>query len=115
MIVMLTSSGGLVGTYLIKHFREIDNFRIVAVDCNEVVPAKLFADAFYIVPIETENGFTEQINEIFKLENCDVLIPVSSYDVKFFSENRQYFPMDLLIIENELNTTLSDKKSAIHT
>ncbi len=109
--IMLTSAGGLVGTYLIKHFRETTDYRIVAVDCNELCPAKLNADVFYLVPRVNEDGFAEKINQIFQVENCDALIPVSSYDVKFFSENREKFPMRLLIIEKELNNILNNKET----
>ena len=38
--ILITSAGGLVGTFLIKHFREMDNYYLVGTDMSGYVPLK---------------------------------------------------------------------------
>lgn len=110
--ILLTSAGGLVGTYLIKHLKATRDCRIVAADTSKLTPAAENADVFYLVPRVSEDGFLQRINEIIRSEGCNVVIPVASHDVSFFSGHMDDLPdgMRLMIIERELNDVLSDKQ-----
>ncbi|MGI6635190.1 MAG: ATP-grasp domain-containing protein [Christensenellales bacterium] len=115
MDVLLLSAGGLVGTYLIKHFKEIrEDFRIIATDMSEMVPAKYLADAFFTVPATSDSGYVDAINEIISACNPKVIIPITSYDVLAFAADPLYcrYYNRMLIMNEEQNRILHQKRTS---
>jgi carbamoyl-phosphate synthase large subunit len=92
--ILLTSAGGLTGVFLSKHFKSSASYKIVGVDMSNQNPLMKWIDVFYKVPSTKDNNFLNAIEEIINNEKVDVLIPISSYDVDFFSN---------LDIQNKLN------------
>lgn len=112
--VLLTSVGGLTGTYLTKLLKAESKYRIVGTDMNEMVALKHKLDAFYRVPSNNAENFMQSIHNIIIKEDIDYLIPVSSYDMKIFSKTQI---KDLLkatrylVVDESTNQTLHYKDS----
>ena len=111
--VLITSAGGLTGVYLSKHYKKTDIYRIVGVDMSDVNPLKKWVDAFYKVPSIMDNNFLSIIKDIINKEKIDVLIPVSSYDIDFFSKNtiqNELREVKFLTMDYSDHINLHDKK-----
>lgn len=91
--LLLTSSGGLTGVYLSKHFKETSNYRIIAIDMSQANPLSKWVDSFYKVPSVQDEMFLPTIKKIISIESVNIIIPITSYDVDYFSRTE---------IQNEL-------------
>jgi carbamoyl-phosphate synthase large subunit len=109
--IVITSAGGLVGTYLIRHLKATRDCRIVALDVNRDVYASVAADEFHLAPRTTDEAYPEAIRNVLAREKPDVFLPVASHDVAFFAARRKEFPVDMLVTDAETNTALADKRS----
>lgn len=112
--ILLTSAGGLTGTYLIKHFqRSCKENKIIAVDVNDLVPAKILADKFYCVPYLTDAEiYKSAISEIVSNNNIEYIIPITSKDMDFYSTNTEWLDdinLKYCIVDKETNEKLSNK------
>jgi carbamoyl-phosphate synthase large subunit len=94
--LLLTSAGGLTGVYLSKHYKKNSNYRIIGVDISDLNPLKKWVDVFYKVPAIKDSNFLSVIRDIIDKEKIDILIPLTSYDIDFFSKP---------IVQNELRET----------
>lgn len=113
MRILITSAGGLVGTFLIKHYRESRcSARIIATDISEHVPAKLLADEFYLVPSSSNANYEHIISEIVLNENPEVIIPGSSYDVTAFAAFGRKYENRMLIMDEHYNTLFHNKETS---
>ncbi len=111
--ILLTSAGGLTGIFLSKHFKKTSDYRIVGVDMSDINPLKEWVDVFYKVPAIKANDFLLTIKNIIFKEKVDVVIPVSSYDVDFFSKATvqvQLADVKLLTMDYDDHIKLHDKK-----
>lgn len=115
--IMITSAGGLIGTFLAKHLTknmmEGYRYRLVAVDFSEHVYVKHLADRFYKVPMTGGQGYAEQIFALLKKEDIHILFPTSAMDVSFFSgikKDIQAAGVSLLICDPDALHTLHHKK-----
>jgi len=112
--VLLTSAGGLTGVFLSKHYKKNSNYRVVGVDMSDVNPLKKWVDAFYKVPSIKDSNFLSIIKDIIDKEKIDVLIPISSYDIDFFSKitvQNELREIKLLTMDYTDHINLHDKKS----
>lgn len=110
--VLLTSAGGITGTFLIKHLSKTTEYRIVGADMQHNISLVNQLSAFYQVPPCSDKNFIESIKEIVKKESVDVVIPVSSYDVEEFSKNisDDLLKDKMLVMPYEQHKILHDKK-----
>ncbi len=110
--ILITSAGGLTGTYLIRHLKsqkQLD-LRIITIDNNDKIPAKVFSDKFYKVPkLYDSVQYMKEILEIVAKESIDVLIPTASWDVDFYAENGFLQEVKMLLPNDVTNRLLSNK------
>lgn len=112
--LLLTSAGGLTGVFLSKHYKKTSNYKIVGVDMSNVNPLKKWVDVFYKVPSVNDKNFLPTIKDIISKEKIDVLIPVSSYDIDFFSKinvQNELREVKLLTMDYIDHINLHDKES----
>lgn len=112
--ILLTSAGGLTGTYLFKHLKQNSQYQIVAIDMTEINPLKKWADAFYKVPAVKDKDYLAVLKEIITKEKIDIIIPVTSYDVDFLSKKSVQQELDgakMLVMDYEYHSILHNKES----
>lgn len=112
--ILLTSAGGLTGTYLIKNYRRSDKYdcNIIAIDVNNDVPARSMADKFYCVPFLREKElYIDTVTKIIEENHIDVIIPITSRDVDFYSANNFCPNVKKMILDSDINDRLSNKKT----
>lgn len=63
--------------------------KIVAVDISNTAPAIYFADAFYLIPRISDNGYIESLIEISKKENISLIVPTIDTELLKLMENRE--------------------------
>jgi len=109
--VLITSAGGLVGTYLTKHLKA-KGYTLVGTDMSGVIPKKDMLDGFYITCASAAPEYPDVIAEIVKKEQIDVVIPVSSYDMNVFTDKNVQQKLGnakLLVMDKDMHFTLHDK------
>ena len=112
--ILLTSAGGLTGVFLSKHYKKTDNYRIIGVDMSDINPIRKWVEAFYKVPSLKDKNFLSTIKDIIQKEEVDILIPISSYDIDFFSKiniQNELGEIKVLIMNYIDHITLHDKQS----
>ena len=108
--LLLTSAGGLTGTYLIKHLREsLPEVELLGVDTNRNSPAATWLDHFCVVPRVSEESFESVLREFVESFKPDLMIPVASHDVDYFSEKKDLWPMKMGIMDYAEHVKLHDK------
>lgn len=111
--ILLTSAGGSTGTYLIRLLKKClgEKVKIVAVDANNNVPAKVLADRFYVVPsFSNESEYLSSLQKIVAEEKITHMIPVTSYDMDFYTSHPLSIGVKRLIVDEETNRVLSNKR-----
>lgn len=112
--ILLTSVGGLTGTYLVKHLNSSHLYRIIAIDMSELNYAKTVVDAFYLVPPVNHEDYLEKIKFIIDKENVDAIIPLTSYDVNVYSAldfRKELSNIRMLIMDYEDHMAFHNKRS----
>lgn len=109
--VLLTSAGGLTGTYLLRNFKDSTKYEIftVSVDINQDVPAKYFSDVFYKAPKINDEKYINFLKKLMQEYTFDCIIPITSLDVDFFSVNK-FSDYRILTPNYIINETLSNKR-----
>lgn len=111
--ILLTSVGGLTGTYLTKVFLKTGGFNIIGVDMGNNIPLKESLHRFINVPASNSPDYIDVIKGIVNKEKVDYIIPVSSYDMNVFSKlsDDPLLGEKMLIIDYKTNNTLHNKKN----
>ncbi len=110
--ILITSAGGLVGTFLIKHFQEVGNYYLVGTDMSEYVPLKEKLDAYYQVVPNRSEAYLDNIRRIIEKEQIEIVLPISSYDVEMYSKKeirKQVEPAKMLLLDYEIYKILHNK------
>ena len=111
--LLLTSAGGLTGTYLIKHLRNCaPDIELIGIDTNVNCPAASWLNAFCVVPKLNSPSFEDVFKEFIATQKPNFLIPVASHDVDYFSAMKDLYPMKMLIMDYAEHMKLHDKKNA---
>ena len=81
--VMFTGAGAPQAATLIRKLRNNGDCscRLIALDMNDDVIGRYWADAFYRIPQAGAPGYGERIKEIIAAEKPDALLNVSENDV----------------------------------
>lgn len=112
--ILITSVGGLVGTYLTKHLKKTGKYYLVGVDMSFDVPLRAKLDAFYLTSSSKEKKYLDEIEDIIQGEKIDIIIPVSSYDMEvyFRQEIKQRLqPVKMLVMDYTIHSVLCDKSA----
>lgn len=88
--ILLVSVGGVTGTYILKHLKETKDYYLVGCDVKEEVALKNNLDAYYIVPLVTEESYPFEIDNVVSEEAIDIIIPITSYDMMVFGKDPLY-------------------------
>jgi len=110
--VLLTSAGGLTGIYLAKLISSFTDVKLFTCDYSNDNPLKKWS-TFVQVPLISDKTYQNKILEILKEFKIDIIIPVTSNDIDFFSSphNRNSFLITMfLVTEFETNQLLSNKE-----
>lgn len=90
--ILITSAGGLTGTFLIKHLLQHPiqgyKYRIVAMDSSEYVYAKHVVDSFYKVPASSDPNYANMVLSLVEQEQIEIIFPTTSYDTPFYSKHK---------------------------
>ncbi len=94
--VLVTGVGGTVGQSVIKALGlERKSFKVIAVDMNPHSAGLYFSDELidgsYTVPSCKAPEYRDEMVEIIEKEGLDVVVPTPEPEVRFFSENFNYF------------------------
>lgn len=111
--ILLTSAGGLTGVFLSKHFNQNCDYKIIAIDMSNLNPLNKWVDSFYKVPSVKDESFIPKLKEIIDREKVEILLPLSSYDIDFFSKLdilSEIGPVKMLVMDYSLHNKLHDKK-----
>lgn len=85
--ILVTGAGGAAVTDLIKHLK--NNYRVIAVDCDEHAAGLHFADEGYVVPRGDDYRFVGVMRRICETEKVQVVVPlvdeelIPSFDLGF--------------------------------
>lgn len=112
--ILLTSAGGLTGIFLSKHLKNTGDYKIVAIDKSEINPLLNWVDSFYAVPSIDDELYFENLINIINQEQIDILIPITSFDVEFFSKpevKMKLSSIKYLLLDYDIHKILSNKKS----
>jgi carbamoyl-phosphate synthase large subunit len=85
--VMLTSVGGLAGYFIVRHLSALNQYKLVGLDAESIVSSCELLDKYINTSKATSSNFETEIANICNQENIDVIIPISSHDVDFFTKN----------------------------
>jgi carbamoyl-phosphate synthase large subunit len=110
--ILLTSAGGLSGIFLSKHLKNTGSYKLVAIDRSERNPLLNWVDSFYTVPSVTDELYLQKIVDIIKLEQIEIIIPITSFDVEFFSMPDVKLKLDsvkYLLLDYNIQKILSNK------
>ena len=90
--VLLTGSGapGTKGTvYSLKKMKKIN--LIVGVDINNILSTDKICNKFYKIPSTEDNDYTKQLLKISKINNINLILPQTTKENIFLSNNKNYF------------------------
>ncbi|MBB3069412.1 carbamoyl-phosphate synthase large subunit [Paenibacillus baekrokdamisoli] len=117
MNLLITSAGGISGTFLIRHLLDhpIDNchYNIVAVDSDEHSLARYMSPTFYHVPKCNDPRYEKVIYDIIIKENIHMIFPVTSYDTPFYAKHKNKLSsmgVKLLVCDSTTHELLHNKK-----
>jgi len=93
--VLVTGAGALLGQGIIKSLRLADNdYYIVAVDPDPRSIGLYWADKACLVPMATELNYLENVCQIIKRENPDVILIGTDVELMIFAENKEKIELD---------------------
>ena len=87
MNILVTSAGGPAAIGVIKslkHFDKNNEHKIIATDVDELSVGFYLADNWYVVPRADEDGFIDEIRDIIKDVNIDLVLPTGNLEIKHF-------------------------------
>jgi carbamoylphosphate synthase large subunit len=97
---VLVSAAGAPGTAaLLRALRENGErtVRLVGTDMSERSVGRHLCDVFLLVPPGSDPGFADAMLEIVERERVDAVLPQSSFDLAGLAEERDRFPVPVLV------------------
>lgn len=111
--ILLTSAGGLTGVFLTKHLIKYTDLELFCIDMTNDNPLPKWTKNTFVCPSTSSPDYGAFIQDFVHNYKIDIIIPVSSYDVTFFSkESTSNLIKDarILVLSEKLNLILSNKK-----
>ena len=69
--ILITSAGGLTGTFLTRHFIKLNEYEIFGADASKNVPLASRLEACFQVPYCSDPKYIDYIRDIVKKEKID--------------------------------------------
>lgn len=112
--VLITSCGGLTGTYLTKLLS--NDYSVFGVDISDNIALKDKLTRFIRVPKSDSNEYIPKIKQIIFDENIKYLIPVSAYDINVFSKysDDEQLKNKMLIVDYQTNDNFHNKENCYY-
>jgi carbamoyl-phosphate synthase large subunit len=110
--ILLTSVGGLTGLYISKHLKKTSSHQLIGIDNSIMNPSINWVDNFYEVPLVNDNNFEKALFKIIKKEKIDIIIPITSYDMNFFTQQKiknKIRDVKILAMSHKIHRQLSNK------
>jgi carbamoyl-phosphate synthase large subunit len=85
--ILLTSVGAVAGDFIVRHLRSFKDYRLIGLDVDDEVACYSILNSFYRTSKTISEEFKLELVHICNIENIDVIIPISSHDIDFFSQN----------------------------
>lgn len=78
---------------LVEYFKNRNNGfnKVVVTDCNKYAPALYISDKYYIVSRMDTKGYIDEIIDICRNENINVILPLQENELLLISKNRKKF------------------------
>lgn len=111
--ILLTSAGGLTGVFLTKHLTKFEDLEIFCIDMSSNHPLLQWTKNVYLCPASNSLDYTAFIRDFLEKHSIHIVIPVTSYDMEFFSKkinSKVFGNSKSLIVDEEINTLLSSKE-----
>tara|TARA_R110002073_G_scaffold334795_1_gene525083 strand:- start:926 stop:1993 length:1068 start_codon:yes stop_codon:yes gene_type:complete len=92
--IIVTGAGapGIKGTlFALTHAETGGDFRITGIDIADDVPGKNLVDSFYKVPSPEDPNYKEAILNIIEKENISLIVPQTTREIAFYSQQKSYF------------------------
>jgi len=114
--ILLSASGSPGSAALVRALRNNGerDVRLVGVDMSERAIGHHLCDAFRLVPPGDDPGFVDAIRDLVELEQVDVVLPQSSYDLKGLAERRTEFGDTKVLVSEPRAIALSNEKAACY-
>lgn len=112
--LLLTSAGGLTGIFLTKHLSKYKDLEIYCIDMTNDNPLQKWTNNVFLCPSTSSPEYPNYIKNFVLEHSIEVIIPITSYDVEFFSKktNRDLIKeVKMMIIDEQTNLILSNKES----
>jgi carbamoylphosphate synthase large subunit len=109
--ILVTASGAPGTAALLRALRENGerDVRLVGTDMSERAVGKHLCDTFHVVPPGSDPGFADAIGEVVERDGVDVVLPQSSFDLHGLAEQRERFPVPVLVSSPETIRRSNDK------
>lgn len=111
--ILLTSVGGLTGTYLSKYYKRFPQFRVIGADMSDEIASMQWLDRFYKISSAKDiEEYERQLVQIIETENIHYIIPTASYDMNAFTKSAFLSQMKdkMLIMDRDMHIHLHNKK-----
>lgn len=108
MNVLITSIGKRV--QLIKYLKK--NLKIIGTDCQQLIPAKHFVDKFYLVSKFDDEDYIEELLNICRIEQINMVIPLYEKEFVSLENNRNRFKelnIEILLSSQEIINICNNK------
>jgi len=115
--ILITSIGSLSAPFVVNVLSS--SYNIIGVDIypKSWISCSNRVNVFYQVPKTDSNNYKEVILDICKKNNIDVIIPLTDFDVDFYTINKVLFEKNNIIVtvnDIELNSVFRDKYKLSH-
>ena len=89
--ILLPGAGGFAAINIIKTLKSTNIFkgRIIVSDSNPLSSGFYLADRWYVLPKISESNYFEKLLEIVRVEEIDVILPTSGFDILPLSKNKE--------------------------
>ena len=112
--ILITSIAGLAGLVVSKTLIKDYNLELFGIDVVDYLIGVQEKIKYTISPLTTSVEYYDFIKNFIHDYRIDIIIPVSSHDIDFFSINKDYFSQycKLLILDRELHNKMNNKPEA---
>jgi carbamoyl-phosphate synthase large subunit len=112
--LLLTSAGGLTGIFLTKYLSDYVDLEIYCIDMTNDNPLQKWTNNVFLCPSTNSPEYPSFIKNFVMEHSIEIIIPVTSYDVEFFSKKSSrdlIKEVKMMIIDEQTNLILSNKES----
>ena len=108
--VLVTGIGGNVGQGILRNIINLNkNIRIIGTGIEEFSGGNHLCDTYYKLPYSYLDSYINEMLEIVKKENVELILPSTDYETFFLSKNKGLFNCEIVVSEVKTCETYLDK------